>query len=547
VFDSHVHLSGCKFPADAIFVDAQFKSSLIGEDCRFFGHTSFDGSHFQEFADLGRSRFYRGLSLSKVTATGYVNLQKATIRRGLRLDSARFMGDLYLDGALILGVFNWHDGNVEGNTSMSSCRIGYSLEMDRTKFNGFFKIDASRIRRELSTLRTHWLGDVTFDDCHFHDDVVIDETEFSGEAWFERCVFHRGASFDRSKFKKYCSFSRSKFIISSSFGTARFEGEVRFDDTYFRRGASFHGSVFEMFSAFYNTEFGGHADFYGARSEGGLTLTGARFKEAPNFAQTSFSEAPRLDDTKFLDLGTQPYSIISFLSRARSRSATKSILARIRRLFQAYSRFRRTDAAQHAGSWRSLKRLAIQGHDHEREQDFFACELMSARWINDMPWHARFIAGVIYQGLSDFGRSLVRPVLWWLLSTSASFLSFMWTYMSGATSHHEKSVSANLMRFASESLRCQVGEGDPIWSALHLAIRKGLLFVGLDADEKLNQIYACLYGIHNPSVLAPRALPADYTPIIPDTVHTLGLIQTLVSAVLIFLFLLAVRNHFRIR
>jgi hypothetical protein len=71
-------------------------------------------------------------------------------------------------------------------------------------------------------------------------------------------------------------------------------------------------------------------------------------------------------------------------------------------------------------------------------------------------------------------------------------------------------------------------------------------FAGVASAEKLNQIYACLYGIHG-TCCSGAPLPEKFTPVIPDVVDFIGIGQLLLSLVLIFLFLLALRNHFRIR
>ena len=80
-------------------------------------------------------------------------------------------------------------------------------------------------------------------------------------------------------------------------------------------------------------------------------------------------------------------------------------------------------------------------------------------------------------------------------------------------------------------------------------LRKGLLFFGQGSGGKLKQIYGCLYGIYTDTgvAVAIDRLPDSFSPVIPDGVALFGLGQNLFSAVLIFLFLLAVRNHFRIR
>ena len=96
-------------------------------------------------------------------------------------------------------------------------------------------------------------------------------------------------------------------------------------------------------------------------------------------------------------------------------------------------------------------------------------------------------------------------------------------------------------------LACVAGPGEAWLAAMNLSIHKGLLFLGLVPRNKLNEIYACLYGIHPIDGPQPSQLTASFSPAIPDGVTALSFIQQPLSAVLIFLFLLAIRNHFRIK
>ncbi len=96
-------------------------------------------------------------------------------------------------------------------------------------------------------------------------------------------------------------------------------------------------------------------------------------------------------------------------------------------------------------------------------------------------------------------------------------------------------------------LACVAGPGEPWVAAMTLSIHKGLLFLGLVPIDKLNRIHACLYGIHPTGAPQPSQLPASFSPVIPDGVTALSFLQHPLSAVLIFLILLAIRNHFRIK
>ncbi len=101
--------------------------------------------------------------------------------------------------------------------------------------------------------------------------------------------------------------------------------------------------------------------------------------------------------------------------------------------------------------------------------------------------------------------------------------------------------------YAPPPIDCMAAERDPLGAAFELSFRNGVLFPGFTSARNQNQIYRCLYGVEaddgNLSAQQRSRLP----PAVPAGVAILGLMQNLYSAGLIFLFLLAVRNHFRIK
>ena len=242
-----------------------------------------------------------------------------------------------------------------------------------------------------------------------------------------------------------------------------------------------------------------------------FSLADALFLAVPDFTEAHFDEAPRLDN-----VDVKP-----------NYKGDKDLPAQ----------------------WRALKRLAIQGHDHERELFFFKGELQSRRWSVDKPWHAVFWFGLFYQGLSDFGRSMVRPILLWF----ASIAGFGWFYLAQSPVLAGKSIGSFLVSLkwlpmvgngGWPTLSCVAGTDQPLWAAILLSLHKATLFLGVGASDKLNQMYACLYDVQGGAV---GPLPQRFVPLIPDGIAFASLFQGFVSAVLIFLFLLALRNHFRIK
>lgn len=176
----------------------------------------------------------------------------------------------------------------------------------------------------------------------------------------------------------------------------------------------------------------------------------------------------------------------------------------------------RERAAELAARWRALKRLAEQGRHHWYTALYARNENRARAPLDRDQRPLAALLGRIYGALSDYGLSLWRPWAWW-----GAFL------LLGTLLYWD----AHLRMAASPGFAC--GDGGPVnafWSALLLALRQGSVLGNLAGLPGSEWITACLYGSRVP---APVVLLAG--------------VQSAVSAVLLFLFLLAVRNHFRVR
>jgi len=179
--------------------------------------------------------------------------------------------------------------------------------------------------------------------------------------------------------------------------------------------------------------------------------------------------------------------------------------------------FWRGGKAELVAQYRAIRRMAIQGADYEREQMAYKGELRARRWTVDKFWHPGLWLGIFYDGVADCGRSIVRPAFFWLASI-AVFAAFYWQRAAAAI-----------------ETRCAEA-GGPLVQALYLSVKNALVIFGGTRDARVNQAYLCLY---------------DGTPEQPHIPATVTFVETLaqipVSATLIFLFLLAVKNRFKIK
>lgn len=318
---------------------------------------------------------------------------------------------------------------------------------------------------------------------------------FTKEVNFKDCKFYGTPSFYEANFEKTASFRNVKFYDNVLFLETNFNDKVLFNKADFYKNISFSNTNFLNYSSFKNVTFCSRCSFSAIQCENRFFLNEANFNnEIPDFIQANFKEAPRLDHIE-LSQNVPPGSFIN--------SITTFIDPDIKVRYQA------------------LKRLAIQAHDHENEQRFWAGELRSDRSLRteDGGWNLRPLVSAFWWGniaygcVSDYGRSIVRPI---------GALLILIGLMTGL--HLTKSNTPLTY--------------DQAFSAGYIAANKSFLYIGADPTKRniIKEKYTALYGANE-----------NQTPKIPKTILTTEFFQTLLSAIFIFLALLGIRNNFKMK
>ncbi|MER0203225.1 MAG: hypothetical protein DU480_05075 [Nitrosomonas sp.] len=375
---------------------------------------------------------------------------------------------------------------------------------DKVDFSGF--IFPYSVNFENATFSSHvkftnaiFGGNAIFLNATFSHFTDFVGATFNDSALFYEAIFNNHTLFNIAKFGSVAVFNNATFSDFVMFKKAIFRGNAPFDKAKFTENADFDGALFENSASFNDTNFKRNSSFVAIEGKSLFSFQNTEFHLAPDFNQAHFTEAPQFDNSDF--------------SKALNRSRSES-------------------EGNISSNWRALKRLAIQGHDHERELIFFAAEIKSQRgkedkalpnplnYFNDKPvWPggSRYWFGYFYQCFSDFGRSIMRPLSWWL-GLGALFLFLYLKYPIDA--EPQATVSC-----------------DRTEAALYLSVRNALPFLPATGySENLSRSYACLYGKHS-----------DGKEKIPNAIVFMSIVQTILSTILIFLLLLALRNHFKIK
>lgn len=412
-----------------------------------------------------------------------------------RFERFRFPGNAVFRGAKFLNQANFDAATFHGRTNFSDAEFEGNSRFIQTMFDNAVSFGNAKMKGSFSLV-----GAV------FHERVSFVQAQFSREAHFNKGKFHGAADFSHASFLDRVWYWKSEFDETVRFWGTEFRHSVDFNTTQFRAAAAFANCRFAGATLFFRSVFQKSADFRAIQVKGIFSLAESDFSRVPVFCEAHFPEAPLFDE---VDLDFER------LRKDRAIATEIGLSAR----------------------WRALRKLAQQGRDDERALRFFKAEVISRRHREDRPWHLRFWVGWLYQAMSDFGLSIGRPLSW--LAGIYLLCSLLYLLPVQAAS----GIPAAFL-----SMDCVEGTGHRLTAALSLSLHYTAPFTLLGQSDLLKENYTCLYGSRASGVASPDGLLADWTvAAIPLLVQVAGALLFLLSSVLVFLVLLALRNHFRIR
>jgi uncharacterized protein YjbI with pentapeptide repeats len=409
-------------------------------------------------------------------------------------------------------------------------------------------------------------GDVDFSSTHFLKDAWFQGCELAGSGFY-RCECNDSIHFAGTVFTTYVNLEWCEFRGYANFGGVEFCEDVKLLTTAFE-DASFEEAVFQKNAIFRDVTaehltferavFKGSMDFRQLRirdacsfravdSKGDVDLSNSRFDNPPDFTLSSFRRDPRLDSVR---IKSRWYGFYT-------RSPTGLDLT--------------TRKPPRVGFWidehapakfRELKRIASNTHDGINELEFHAQEIRSSRFVTDwpIPWPgksiqgvARFWLGLAYGAFGDFGRSVLLPLLWWMLLVVVSTGLYLGQQPEvrdrrALLASEHNFLSAYLLAIVAawrEAQPCTSGLPESVrrltdapTEAVQIAVMNGVLFADMGADGS-RRAYGCLYGTEGSSATSPA--------LISPQVNWIARVQRTLSVVLIFLFGLGLRNKLKMK
>ncbi|MBO6549041.1 MAG: pentapeptide repeat-containing protein [Rhizobiales bacterium] len=544
-------------------------------------------SVIREFGGVKEKNFTGGFR-SQPYPGKYIDFDGFIFPSDVSFENSLFNEDVYFCNAIFKAVVSFSKAIFDGGAHFGDTRFIDVSIFEEAIFIGSAYFNEAK-----------FISNVSFRGVIFEHGMQFSKVRFKGVSIFKKAVTEDNAFFGNARFFKSADFSEIVFKRRAFFGDVVFKSKAIFHksvflgDAYFHKicvsgNAHFSNADFEKNLYFAHSQFKSSTNFEAILVKRSFNLEKANFIfNIPDFSQANFAESPRLDNIQLLPAPSyEDYPVPSkkiqsplkwqrywwnllfraFLFRAFWRSVYKLTPSNYRKLYHKgevlkhiWNKFtnNRRNPNEEA-HYRALKRLAIQAHDHENEMKFFAGEIRSRRHITDclFPWKkgfassARYWAGVFYELFSDFGRSFIRPTLWWF--------ACLWLFANLTLS------GAGLV----DKTKCHNSQLTPKEAAYTIGLKNSLLILGLTKTNIVKQAELCLYGLNknganknvevasNPKpydLKIKRTYEAKSAKVentktdIPFKAAVQGIVHSLLSLLFIFLLLLAIRNQFKIK
>lgn len=392
--------------------------------------------------------------------SGPVDFHSATFNDDTQFDSVTFLGDAEFGSATFFRQARFDSTTFSGDARFDRATFKQETRFDSTTFS-------SRARFGRATFCRY----TRFDAATFNDGALFGFASFSGKTQFDAAFFIGNSRFDAATFSRNTRFAMAVFTGDARFDAATFSGDTQFGSATFNHGARFDAAI-----------FGGGAAFSSVVFNRSIVFINCKFCSATNFSNSRFSVAPIFHGAT-LHQGTDFRGAVF-----DDRTSREAPLA-----------------------YRTLKLAMGDVQSRQEEARFHALEQESRRHQPDTPVAVK-LSSLLYEKLSNYGQSFLRP-LGWLGGSSV----FFWLAYS-LVLYFAKNLAAPVTFLTDFTVR-QIVRPFDAWAA--------------DGMRSLGEY------------LLTRELP----PISGDvafTIKMLAAFQSLSALVFVTLFLLAVRREFKL-
>ncbi len=451
-----ISFSGFKFESAIRFSGTTFKNS---------NNQCFENTHFNSLIVFNKCIFKHAIDLTNVVINGQMyfhhttfeddfNAQNKNWERFPGFTDSTFRKRANFNNATFLADFTNCKFNEYAYFSNSNFRAGNNI-FHTCIFSGNTDFSNTTFQGQAIFVSSKFNALTDFSETIFYENVYLNNTEFFEEAVFTNTKFEKLTNFSKTKLSKKSSFSEAIFKNNANFSYTQFGEITKFKNSTFLEAANFRAAQFTSETPFHYDEdiaidfsgsaFMGDAIFDAGQWNGLRSIYSADYENRKEWADKAAVTADKLASIDFS--GTKFNGHTSFQGRkfigitkfgpleaiSKDNKETKNTIFKNPPNFHECEFHQNTsffkaefpppigsDSA--ARAYRTLKLAFSKKYDLRQEQIFFKLEMQEESKIEKS--FSKKICFKIFEILSGFGFSILRPLAFIALTTALSMIAF---------------------------------------------------------------------------------------------------------------------------
>jgi uncharacterized protein YjbI with pentapeptide repeats len=511
-FSAGASFQAAAFSESVDFSEAKFQGSSTGwgaefQGAAFFMFASFHNAAFSKGANFQRAAFLEEAWFYHTTFAGPTIFRDATIQIG-EWDGATFSDQVYFENATFIAETRFKDASFSETVSFSGAHFYTWLSFESATF--------VIVEFQGAALRNAYFKDATFFEVDFEGSTFAGNVDFDStkicDGRFQSVIFSAETKFQHAAVNNG-DFQDAAFLGDSDFREATFAEQIRFDRATFSSDVSFQNAIFSNKASFIGVTFASRAWFVNAEMKGPTSFEFAIFQsEPPQFSDAKLSEGTIWRRVSW-PLPESPDQAGPFIDAYEKLKLEMDRLKKHHEELDFFALELQSRWVYH-GAWRPVSELKLFGHTIPIpslttpavtltpkarilfRRTFALPPIKIPAWKIALYRPAPGLPIVLYEFLSDYGRSYARPLLG-LAITAIGGAPLFWAHL-------------GLSRLG---------------QALGLSLANTLGVLGFRKD-----------------FIDTRLIDG-----LPGSLKIIAALQTIFGIVLLFLFGLAIRNRLRIK
>ena len=469
----------------------------------------------------------------------------------INLPAVKFVNKLTQENSSHIG-FSLLDNSVSYTLDFSEYYFEDELDIQNYAIDFPINFNHSVFMKDISFSGTSFGSYVDFESCIFNGLAFFRSATFSSIARFMNSVFHQMALFPDTIFLQQAQFNGAKFLDNGQFDCAKFVEESYFENIESKFSLVFEDAKFKEANFRHSKFF--YSNFRRAIFEGDANFSSAIFLNDSNFMQadfrndcifknyfddetqiwykkTTFHKSINFENAIFRNVGH--FERVRFLKFTPAFRGCKIDSTRLE--FSDDSYFPEDENSDDAIKNISfLKRLAEEHGQTDQSLNFNAMELKAKRkQVEPQAAHWSFkVLTWLYEKVSDYGRSFLRPLLGYgALIVCSLLLTLPLSDYSQDTTPVAVTNRALCVPKDKEEVAKQLQLTFGRAAFEYAMFRAGGVLDFTDTGKQNNTVNCTLFG----------------QPIEPPFMRAWGIFKGIASIALLFLAALGLRNKYRIK